>query len=205
MVHLKCSIIEVKAKTNCLVHALIIAIARITKDPNYKSYRNGNKILQKVEHLLQTTGIDLQHGGGIRELQRFQDHFSEYRIVVYGGLNCGDIIFDGQGTSEKRISLLYDVNRHYHVIANLTGATVKRCVCKGCNKGCRSRVMHKCQETCNNCSTVPPCVYTHVRIPCESCNKTFRSQSCFDKHKTNKLEERQYVSRIRTAQIVAVC
>ena len=62
MVHLKCSIIEVKAKSNCLAHALIIAIARITKDPNYKSYRNGNKIRQKVEHFLHTTGIDLQHG-----------------------------------------------------------------------------------------------------------------------------------------------
>ena len=75
---------------------------------------------------MQTTGINVQHGGGIPELQRFQDHFSEYRIVVYGGLDCGDIIFDGQGTSEKRINLLYgDVNHHYHVIANLTGAMVK--------------------------------------------------------------------------------
>ena len=96
MVHLKRSIIEVKAKTNCLAQALIIAIARITKDPNYKSYRQGYKISQKVQHLLQTTGIDLQHWGGIPELQRFQDHFSEYRIVVYGGLDCGDINLMGK-------------------------------------------------------------------------------------------------------------
>jgi hypothetical protein len=31
MAHLKRSIIEVKAETNCLAHALIIAVARITK------------------------------------------------------------------------------------------------------------------------------------------------------------------------------
>ena len=31
------------------------------------------------------------------------------------------------------------------------------------------------------------CVCTHVRIPCESCNRNLRSHSCFDKHKTNKL------------------
>ena len=37
MAHLKRSIIEVKAETNCLAHALIIA--RITYDPNYTSYR----------------------------------------------------------------------------------------------------------------------------------------------------------------------
>jgi len=89
MVHLKRSIIEVKAKTDCLAHALIIAIARITKDTDYKAYRQGCKILQTVQHLLQTTGIDLQHGGGIPQLQRFQDHFSEYRIVVFGGLDWG--------------------------------------------------------------------------------------------------------------------
>ena len=61
MVHLKLSIIEVKAETNCLAHAPIIAIARITNDPNYKTYREGNRILPEVQHLLQTTGTDLQH------------------------------------------------------------------------------------------------------------------------------------------------
>ena len=53
---------------------------------------------------------------------RFQEHFKEYRIV-FGGLNCEDIYFDGQVESEKRINLVYDdVNRHYHVINNLTDA-----------------------------------------------------------------------------------
>ena len=47
MVYLKLSIIEVKAKTDCLAHALIIAIARITNDPDYNSYRLGYKILQR--------------------------------------------------------------------------------------------------------------------------------------------------------------
>ena len=36
MAHLKKSIIEVKTEKNCLAHALIIAIAKITNDPNYK-------------------------------------------------------------------------------------------------------------------------------------------------------------------------
>jgi len=43
MAHLKRSIIDVKAD-NCLAQALIIAIARMNKDPNYQSYRKGNKI-----------------------------------------------------------------------------------------------------------------------------------------------------------------
>jgi hypothetical protein len=34
MAHLKRSIIEVKAEENCLAHALIISIARLTNDPD---------------------------------------------------------------------------------------------------------------------------------------------------------------------------
>jgi len=76
---------------------------------------------------------------------RFQEHFKEYRIVVFGGLKCKDIHFDGRVESEKRINLVYDdVSRHYHVINNLTGAMARQYVCKGCNKGCRRGETHKC-------------------------------------------------------------
>ena len=63
----------------------------------------GYRISPVVNHLLQTTGIDLTYGGGIRELTQFQEHFTDYHIVVYGALNCEDEIFDGQTESEKRI------------------------------------------------------------------------------------------------------
>jgi hypothetical protein len=33
--------VKVKAETNCLANALLIAIAKITNDKNYKSYRDG--------------------------------------------------------------------------------------------------------------------------------------------------------------------
>jgi len=67
MAHLKRSIVEVGAEENCLAHALVIAIARLNNDPNYTSYRKGNKIRPVVRQLLGTTGIDLKNGGGIPE------------------------------------------------------------------------------------------------------------------------------------------
>jgi len=189
MAHVKRSIIEAKAETDCLAHALVIAIARLTNDPNYKAYSQGNKIRPVVQHLLQSAGINLENGGWVPELQRFQDHFSEYKIVVYGGLNCGDIIFEGKVASEKRVNLLYDdVTRHFHVIANLTGAMSKQYICAGCRKSCDSGVTHKCSEACKDCMFIPPCISTHVRIPCGSCNRTFGSQACFEKHTKNKLK-----------------
>ena len=202
----KTSTIRVKTDTNCLAHALIIAIARLENDPDYKSYRDGYKIRPVVQRLLETTGIDLQNGGGVPEIQRFQDHYTEYKIVVYRGLSCEDIIFEGQVTAEKRVNLLYDeVNRHYHVIANLTGAMSKQYICEACNQSSRSAVTHRCRERCTDCMSIPPCICTEVRIPCEACNRTVRSQACFDKHKTNQLKkEKTYVSKRETVQSATV-
>ena len=41
--------------------------------------------------------------------------------------------------------------------------------------------------------SVAPCPYSDVRIPCESCNRQFRSRACFDRHKTTKIEKKTYV------------
>jgi len=107
MVRLKRSIVQVKALSNCLAHTLVIAKAKVDgDDANYQSYRRGNKIRPIVDRLLETTGTDLSRGGGVPELMRFQEHFKEYRIVVFGGLKCEDIHFDGQVESEKRINLV---------------------------------------------------------------------------------------------------
>jgi len=106
MVLLKRSIVEVKAEDNCLAHALIICNVILINDPNYNSYRRGWKIRPVVDNLLETTGIDLSDGGGISELMRFQEHFIEYRIHIFEGLNCEGIFFDSRVESEKIINLL---------------------------------------------------------------------------------------------------
>jgi len=45
MSHMKASILEVKAEENCLAHALLISIAKVDNDQNYKAYRKGRKIV----------------------------------------------------------------------------------------------------------------------------------------------------------------
>jgi len=77
MAHLKRSIVELKAEENCLAHALVIAIAKVHKDPNYKAYIQGRKICHVVQTLLETTGVDLSKGARIPKLVRFQEHFRE--------------------------------------------------------------------------------------------------------------------------------
>ena len=104
--------------------------------------------------------------------------------MVYSGLNCDSIMYQGHVEYDKRINLLFDgVTRHYNVIGNLTGAMAKRYVFKGCNKGCRYVVEHTCGQACTDCRVRPPCISARSRIPSELCNRHFRSQTCFDNHK----------------------
>ena len=190
MAHLKQSIVEVKAEENCLAHAILIAISRLEKDPNYNSYRRGYKIRRVVQKLLKKTCIDLSNGAGISEIVRFQENFREYKIVVYHGLSCEDIMFEGQVYSVKRINLLYDdFERHYHVITNLTAAVARRYVCKACHKSCRRDVTHACDQTCSDCTFCNPCAFSGERIPCFACNRHFRSHTCFAKHKQRSMNK----------------
>jgi len=64
----------------------------------------------------------------------------------------------------------------------------KKYICAGCSKSSETSVAYKCSEASSDCMFIPPCISTNVRIPCGSCSRTFRSQACFEMHKTNKLK-----------------
>jgi len=155
--------VEVKAEENCLAHAKIIAIARVDNHANCKAYRQGRPVDQA---LLIDTGTDLTRGGWISELNRFQKHFRDYKIVVSQGLGCDDIMYEGQVDSSKPFNLFYDdVERYYHVILNLKGAMVKIYVYNPCHKGCVRDITNVCDQTCSDCMASSPCVFSDVRIP----------------------------------------
>jgi hypothetical protein len=121
-----------------------------------------------------------RYGAGIPELIRFQEHFHDYKIVFYEGLNCDSIMFEGHVESSERLNLLYDdCSGLYHVITNLTGAT-KRYASKALirNVGVMEYI---CDQTCSDCMPSPLCMSAGIRIPCEECNRHFRGQICFDK------------------------
>ena len=75
MVHPKTSIVDVIAEENCLAQALVISIAKVENYPDYKAYRQGRKIRQVDQNLLENTGIDLSNRAGIPGLIRFLEQF----------------------------------------------------------------------------------------------------------------------------------
>jgi hypothetical protein len=65
-------------------------------------------------------------------------------------------MFEGQVESPETINLLYDdVERHYHVIVNITGVMAKMYVCKACKKRCRRDLTHMCDQTFNDFTANP--------------------------------------------------
>ena len=159
-----------------------------------------------VGQLLATTGLDSKKGGGIAELTRFQEHFHEYKIVVYSGLNCDGIMYQGHVESEKCVNLLFDaVIHHYHFIASLTGAMAKRYICEGCNKGCKYGLVHTCEQICSDCMVHPPCKYAGPEFLVTYVTDTlgFRYASTTIKRK-HELKGRAHASCVSVAVRVAL-
>jgi len=79
-----------------------------------------------VEKFLKAPGEDLSNGGGFEELEEFQEYLSDYKIVVFDGLNSMRVLFSENSLSDKKLYLLHNAGTmHYNVITNLEGAMAK--------------------------------------------------------------------------------
>ena len=56
-------------------------------------------------------------------------------------------MYEGHVDSSKHLNLLYDnVERHYHVITNLTSAMAKTYICNAFHKSCTRDITHVCDQ-----------------------------------------------------------
>ena len=64
--------------------------------------------------------------------------------------------FEGQVDSPKTTNLHYDdIEPHYNVNVNITGAMAKRFMCKACNKSCAYEATNRCNQKCSPPSKSP--------------------------------------------------
>jgi hypothetical protein len=183
---IKRSIVVVKAPVLCLAHALVIAMARVNGDPKYGSYRRGYLLDEPVDEILKASGVDLSNGGGLQELQQFQPHLSDYKVIVYDGLSPDRLIFSGNSVSTRKFYLLYDSDSgHFNVITNIKAAMAKKYVCDACDT--LYDYPHKCDKACSLCASAPP--YTKGQSKyCDTCNRSFLNDTCYRNHLTIKVK-----------------
>ena len=111
-------------------------------------------------------------------------------------------MFHSGRTDKKTLNFLYDdATKYYSVITNVAGCFAQRYICQGCNKGNKRGKFHNCDATCSDCLAVPPCEYGQVRRPCNDCNRCFRSDTCFENHRTRVISGKTICERKRICNI----
>ena len=169
----------------CLARALAVGIAKIEKDPRYGQIRNSKK------HIQLDRALDLHQAAnvpwrpcGLNEVKLFQQHLINYQIIVVSGDHNNAIIYPPQppGTDEKPTISLYYHNNHFDTITSLPGFLSRSYFCHRSHKPYACTTDHMCPAMCRSCRHFG-CVLEGDGIVCNECNRLFKNQLCYDRHK----------------------
>ena len=183
----KGSVIPINNTDNlCLARALSVAIARIEKDPKY------DQIKRSTSHIQLQRALDLHQAAnvplgpcGMDEVKLFQQHLTNYQIIVVSGDHNNAIIYPPEPPvnpdGEKSIYLYFHAN-HFDVITSIPGFLNRSYFCHRCHKCYDKTVDHLCPTMCKSCRAFG-CVFEGDGIVCNECDRLFKNQACYDHHK----------------------
>ena len=171
----------------CLARALAVSIARIEKDPRYKQIVDSKRCIQfeRALALHQAAHVPFDIPCGLKEVDLFQQHLTNYQIIVVSGDQNNTIIYPHKPPAnpnpEKSIYLYYQTN-HFDVITTLPGFLNTSYFCHVCHKGYDHTTDHLCDGMCKSCRGVG-CTLENNGIICKECDRLFNNQECYDRHK----------------------
>ena len=183
----KGSVIPINNKDDlCLARALVVSIARIEQDPRY------NQMIHSGCNVQRERAFDLHEAAnvplgpcGLKEVELFQQHLVNYQIIVVSGDHNNSIIYPDQPPAnpnpEKSIYLYYQSN-HFDVITSLPGFLNRSYFCHTCYKPYNNTTDHLCKGMCHSCRGFG-CAYEDGGITCNECDRLFKNQACYDRHK----------------------
>ena len=182
----KQSVITINNKDNfCLARALVVGIAKIEKDPQYNQIRDARGSIQfeRALDLHQAANVPLRPCG-LNEVNLFQQHLTNYQIIVVSGDHNNAIIYPSEppGTDEKPTLALYYHNNHFDTITTLPGFLNRSYFCRRCHKAYSNTTDHVCPAMCGSCRRFG-CFLQGGGIVCNECDRMFKNQACYDHHK----------------------
>ena len=181
--HKKGSVITIKNNDNlCLARALVVAIAKIEKAPNYKDLlKPGRSILERKARELHAAANVPLGPCGIEEVKLFQKHLTSYEINIISGNHDNAIIYPSEHSDNVTPIYLYLHNNHYDIITSMPGFLSTVYYCHKCKKGYSNKFDHQCPGMCKSCRSYE-CIVNDP-LTCDECNQWFRSRACYDCHK----------------------
>ena len=176
----------------CLARALVVSIARIENDPRYKHITNSSRPLQRERAFDLHEAANVPLGPcGLKEVDLFQQHLTNYQIIVVSGDQNNTIIYPTKPPAnpnpEKSIYLYYQAN-HFDAVTSLPGFLNTSYFCHQCHKGYDVTTDHLCDGMCKSCRGFG-CTIENNGITCQECNRLFKNQACYDRHKQEPIND----------------
>ena len=183
--HKKKSIITIQNNDNlCLARALVVAIAKIEKDPRYKDMLKPERRTQekKARELHEAANVPLGPCG-LPEVELFQKYLTNYEINIVSANHDNSIIYPPQPSTANNVTPihLYLYDNHYDIITSMPGFLSVSYFCHKCRRSYSNKYGHLCEERCKSCGSYD-CV-VNGRMECNDCNRWFNSKACYDRHK----------------------
>ena len=184
--HKKRSIITIRNNDNlCLARALVVAIAKIDKDPKYKQMVNPEvfKIQEKKARELHEAANVPSGPCGIPEVELFQKYLTNYEINIVSGNHDNSIIYPPKPSTNNNVTpiYLYLHDNHYDIITSMPGFLSDVYFCHKCRRSYSHKLGHLCPGMCKSCRSYN-CVVNDP-MECNECNRWFKSKACYDCHK----------------------
>ena len=183
--HKKGSVVTIKNNDNlCLARALVTAIAKIEKAPNYRNMiRSDNKIQEKEATKLHDAANVPLGPCGIPEVEMFQKYLTNYEINIVSGNHDNSIIYPPKPSTNNNVTpiYLYLHDNHYDVITSMPGFLSEKYFCHTCRRSYAYKFDHLCPGMCKSCRSYN-CVVNDP-LGCNECNRWFKSRACYDRHK----------------------
>ena len=179
----KKSIITINNNDNlCLARALVVAVARIEKDPKYGQIRKSNENIQlqrALEFGHRAANVPLGPCG-LDEVKLFQKYLTNYEITILSGDHSDSIIYPPK-PGDKQPIYLYLHDKHFDVITKMPGFLSTCYFCHQCRKTYCKTTDHMCPAMCKSCRCFD-CVLEEW-IECNECKRMFKSRACYMHHK----------------------
>ena len=199
--HKKGSVIIIKNNNDnlCLARALVVAIAKIEKDPKYKYLIDSRKPAQQMKAMELHRLANVPLGPcGLPEVEMFQKYITKYEINVVSG-NHNDCIIYPPKPSNKQPIYLYFHDNHYDVITSMPGFLSVSYFCHKCKKSYSKNSDHLCGAMCKACRSYDR-VIEGKGVVCDECERWFKSKDCYDHHKEPVAGGRSVCQTIRKCE-----
>ena len=180
--HKKGSVITIKNNDNlCLARALVVAIAKVEKAPNYAYLRDDDRAQEKKARELHAAANVPLGPCGIEEVKLFQKHLTSYEINIISGNHDNAIIYPSEHSNNVTPIYLYLHDNHYDIVTSMPGFLNRAYFCHKCRKGYSNKFDHLCPGMCKSCRAYE-CVVNDP-LTCDECKRFFKNRACYDRHK----------------------